>query len=506
MPKPVAIAWPLLLALVLAVGFALVWAALVNWGVDMAWNVFGPERTSEYLELRMDGTPVVRSYRGNYGENSTYRGPDGKRLSISSQEAWLHGAYLFAAKDQTQLYSLPALPWEPVAGWKERLLGWQDGAEPANYWYFLLDPKMPGTAYFLGFDSFSKRPVGYIGRNGFQSQVPSADERFAVHNHNRVRSATQSFQYSMEGREPHFVYIRSGVPDEFPGWMVHVLTDKALMEVDLLKRSVQTVLNEPGLISADSVELALPSPTTRDSRLYRTQLKEYLAIRSADRVLVHEASGRPPSSFVIPAEFRHATFSFFLLSDKSAVLAVVDPLDPESDTGWRQRLVWIDSQGNISRREELRLNLRWFMDRSRYSPWRSAFDAPAPLAVAAISTMLEPWILVNQHKQPTYLAALATSCVKFWPALVVVCLFGGLMAWLCYRRQDRYGLPWTKTWVGFVFLCGLPGLVAYRVHRRWPVLTPCSHCGWPVPCDRDACFACGREFPTPAPKGIEVFA
>ena len=63
---------------------------------------------------------------------------------------------------------------------------------------------------FPRFRQLQQTPVGYIGRNGFQSQVPSADERFAVHNHNKVRSATQSFQYSMEGREPHFVYIRSG--------------------------------------------------------------------------------------------------------------------------------------------------------------------------------------------------------------------------------------------------------------------------------------------------------
>jgi predicted amidophosphoribosyltransferase len=60
--------------------------------------------------------------------------------------------------------------------------------------------------------------------------------------------------------------------------------------------------------------------------------------------------------------------------------------------------------------------------------------------------------------------------------------------------------------VTFVFILGVPGLLAYRFHRRWPVLEACPACKQDVPHDREACSHCGSEFPRPEPKGTEVFA
>ena len=80
------------------------------------------------------------------------------------------------------------------------------------------------------------------------------------------------------------------------------------------------------------------------------------------------------------------------------------------------------------------------------------------------------------------------------------------LAWLCYRRQRRLHLPWTGAWVAFVFLFGVPGLVGYLVHRRWPPVTPCEGCGQAVPRDRPACARCGQEFSPPPPTGKEIFA
>ena len=52
-----------------------------------------------------------------------------------------------------------------------------------------------------------------------------------------------------------------------------------------------------------------------------------------------------------------------------------------------------------------------------------------------------------------------------------------VFAWLCYRRQRQYGMPWTPAWVVFVFPFGLPGYIGYRTHRRWPTCLPCPSCG-----------------------------
>jgi hypothetical protein len=53
---------------------------------------------------------------------------------------------------------------------------------------------------------------------------------------------------------------------------------------------------------------------------------------------------------------------------------------------------------------------------------------------------------------------------------------------------------------------GVPGYLAYRVHRDWPARIACPACGKPAPRDRENCLAFGKPFPVTGPKGIEVFA
>jgi hypothetical protein len=57
----------------------------------------------------------------------------------------------------------------------------------------------------------------------------------------------------------------------------------------------------------------------------------------------------------------------------------------------------------------------------------------------------------------------------------------------------------------FVLLLGVPGVIGYLLHRRWPVFETCSACGRVVG-DREACHACGDALPPPPPTGTEVFA
>jgi hypothetical protein len=502
MPRRIAIGKPIVLAAILASGFALVWAVLLGWGFQVAKDYFGSEQVYENVEFRMDGTPVVRIGKGKYGENNTYRTLDGKPLAISRQEAWLYAAYL-AGSSKGPSYGLP---WFSGNRWNEGMVGYNDGGQPMTYWYFLHAAEPSRSGYFIGFDSISKQRVGYIGRKGFRTDMPVAEERFPMHHNKSGRGVIGSY-YSMQGQEPHWSYSSEG-PGRFPSWMVYLLTDDGIEEVDLLRRSTRVVLKESGLISASQVYRGLSSPITRDSPAYVAQLKEFLAVRTKDHVLILDSSGKQISSFVIPTDLAEVTFGFHFLSDQSAILAVTAEtlrrLMPEK--GDKSRLLWIDTAGKTSREITYSLKGFDFIGQQRFSPWHVSWVAPAPLAVAAVAMVLQPWLDISWDEEPTIPRALGRSFSEFWPALVVVCLFGDLLAWLCYRRQQRYGLPWTKTWLVFVFLTGFPGLVAYYAHRRWPALEKCPACDQPAPRDRDACFACGQEFPTPAPKGIEVFA
>jgi hypothetical protein len=98
------------------------------------------------------------------------------------------------------------------------------------------------------------------------------------------------------------------------------------------------------------------------------------------------------------------------------------------------------------------------------------------------------------------------SIVQFLPIFIATLLVAALFSVRCYRRQRRYSAHHTATWMVFVLLMGLPGLIGYLLHRSWPVTVRCPHCGAETPRDRDACLTCNTPFSPPAMKGIEVFA
>jgi uncharacterized membrane protein len=167
--------------------------------------------------------------------------------------------------------------------------------------------------------------------------------------------------------------------------------------------------------------------------------------------------------------------------------------------------VWIDATGKVLRREAVVLEMGFGLgekDEAR----TSALLVPAPAILAFVAAVVAPLETLSAQRAANYPAALAHSLALFALPLLLVSLLSVMLAAYCWRRHRPYYLPASGLWFVFVLLTGLPGLVGYLFHRRWPVREACPACGRLVPRDRDACAACGAEFPPPQPKGIEVFA
>ncbi len=215
-----------------------------------------------------------------------------------------------------------------------------------------------------------------------------------------------------------------------------------------------------------------------------------MAVRAADRVLLFDAAGKQKAAYTIPADLRGRSFTFYDLNNGNALLSVGG-----------DEFVWINAAGNVLKRKKVALE----NSRANDFPPQVALAAPAPIEIGLVIAT-DAAQRVESGESSSYAAGLRWSFSLAWPVLLAVSILGAALAWLCYRRQLRFAQPWTAAWVAFVFVCGLPGLVGYLFHRRWPVLEACPSCGRTVPRDRDACSACGAEFPAPALKGIEVFA
>ena len=131
---------------------------------------------------------------------------------------------------------------------------------------------------------------------------------------------------------------------------------------------------------------------------------------------------------------------------------------------------------------------------------------PSPAFLAWMELFFVPITEIRVERASNYVEALGNN----WPTnqimMFVVLIFSIVLAVFCYRHQRRYSDRKAVAWTLFTILFGVPGAIGYLLHRRWPVLVQCPHCGQDTPRDRDACLKCNTAFAPPALKGIEVFA
>ena len=170
------------------------------------------------------------------------------------------------------------------------------------------------------------------------------------------------------------------------------------------------------------------------------------------------------------------------------------------------RLIWLAKDGSVTRERKVQLaNLVRTGDEVALAGWFTALAGPHPLAHALLALLI-PVGMLEAGEAETYSGGFLRALGETWLSLLVVIVLGGLVAVAAYRRQRRFGLPHAAAWAAFVFVLGVPGWIAYRFHRTWPVREECPTCHQPAPRDRKACTECGADFPPPPLQGIEVFA
>ncbi|MGA2256110.1 MAG: hypothetical protein ABSG53_15795 [Thermoguttaceae bacterium] len=489
MCKQTGILRPLGLALVLVIGFGTVLALAAAWGISI-WEGLYRERTYENVVVRADGTPLIQRYTYDGYQNVTYHALDGSDLPGSkenSNENWLGGAFL-AMPSRDIIFPL---------GGNTRVRQFGDGQTPLNLWYFIHDGARDGRGYFVGYNSQSKLRVGFIGRDGLRPDQPPVEQWFPMDGV-KLASGRAFSRYAALG----YLYGDGGDSSgEFPARKTDMISGTQLLQVDLRTGSVTMLMESPDLMAASILATVSTSQAAGDD-LPRANRHRYLAVRTTDRVLVLDVAGKQHTAYVLPEELRERSIILYEL-DEGTALITSSRLLPDRRS--LEELLWIDASGKVLRRAEVFLG----KGNARYEEneaWRSALVVPVPLALAFVTMLGPPVDHLRNGLAPNYATALAQVLAACWPAFLVVTLLAAALAWYCWCRHHRYCQPSSVVWFVFVLLLGLPGLVGYLFHRRWPVLEKCPACGHVVPRDREACAQCGAVFPPPQPKGCEVFA
>jgi hypothetical protein len=482
---------PLVLAGVLAVGFAVVWGLVGMWAAEVGAYLAGAEGPrAGHLSFLADGTPLVAYAVGRYGERE-YRDLEGNPAEPPDNDraGWLAAVSLPA--------SLPARPAGTDVPWEGRLRSFADGRSPAVFWYFVTDGRPDGTGWFVGYDSGSKARVGYLGLAGLREDVPPAAERIPFAGETwgpkarvwctqRDRGPTEHPRDRPPGRAP-----RGSVST----WDVYVLgRDGRVYHADLQQRRVHVALDVPGVRSAALA--AGPHDPLRGT-------PHRLAVRTDDVVRVLDEEGRELHRYPIPEILRGAGLTFGETTAGEALFCGGSPQD-DLATEVDYRIFWV-APGGGARAAAVTLPWPGWM---RPMQTLAGVVMPSPLVLAGFVAKSRTSSLLDGGLAATYPEALARALAEFRPALVLAQVLAAGLALLCYRRQVRYGARgagWV-VWPLFVLVLGLPGWVGYRFGRTWPVLEACPACGAGVPRDRGDCSRCAAEFPRPALRGTEVFA
>jgi len=479
------------LASILATGVFLAWVFAILFGQVIGQFFTTSFEPSESLSLTREGTPYVH---WNDPENGTnlYRTLEGQPLDPA----------VFKPTGPDTPYGAPEMISFPApeeeskqpAGrlvWAQRIVGFRDHSSPSNYWYMIHDETSNGSGYLVGYDSRSKRIIGYIGRAGFRPDEPLADDRFPACVDDRY---SHSAAY---GTEPS-----TGPAVES---LVYFISDGQLIAVDIDSRAVRTIPLSSHPIALDDYQetLVLAKDVPGDRVVPKQALATALrtAVRTADEIVVLDAQGNIIRRQPVPKPLREKRFSIYFCEKELVLRTAMFPATAEPEV-----LYWVNDKGEITRQTEVRLLGRAVADTPTKVAWNEAVMMPVPGIMASGTLLLAPWIQVTLGKSPNYFTAVGQTLSDVWPAFVTLMAVGAILALLVYRRHKRINPRGATTWAVFVFLTGVPGILAYWLHRYWPAREKCAQCGKLAPRDREECLACGEGFPTPRPVGTEIFA
>jgi hypothetical protein len=446
--------------------------------------------TYESIALSVDGEPLIQRYerRGNVNafQAEQILTLSGEPANVSADAVFDEG-YLEGADRYVPASPLP---------WWQRLVSFNDGGTPPVYWYLIHDGRIPGRAYGIGFHSKAKTVVGYFARKGFLQSPPPRDEWFHVDSQLMGQTTAPNTM-----SEPQFNMAEP----------VFLLADGKLWKIDVARRRLRALADCPAAYTLSTTwqippksETTDKSAATADESDDQPKLPENtdrIAVRQPEELIVFDKRTNKELRFRLPNKVRDMAFSAWALADGTLVL--LTPADEEKKI--LPELWWVDSAGKVLKQQTVRLAEAEPYRLPIPEVWRENIRAPVPLNKALLFALMTH-VEAQRATPPSYAVGFGKVFKRAWLAALVLFAACAIPAYAAYRRQKRFGLPYAGVWAAFTYLLGIPGWIAYRFHRRWPVMEECPNCRQVSPRDRETCLDCGAVFPPPPLKGIEVFA
>jgi hypothetical protein len=483
---------PLGAAMAIAVGIVLVWGLVAVWSKEAFSRGFAYIET---VNVTPEGTPLISRFYSGTLQRTEYFTLDRKP---------------YAAHDPPQISGAPVAdrpaatttrPTVQKAREEPVVLSYSDARQRPTAWYFMVFGNPTGLGYFVGYDVLTRDRVGYIGRDGFQLDLPADGQVFAVL---RTRSNPNSSFIAPAGNqnngETAFLNFNAATAlGEIPVWICHVVSGNRLLRIDLRERNVRTVWETPGLFDVSVAQRPRRDSAPRENR--QPEYEECVVVRSADAVTVLDWQDRVQKTYRLPTELRNTQFTFYPAANGKAVATFFDRGRFSSNS---DNVVEFAADGTVSHTVSHVTEAQAERD-ARTEATGMSLGFPEPI-VPLIITLIAPLYAEADDTSAGYASAVAENVGNFWLMSLITGILGIVSVALYRLHAVRSGNAPSIAWMVFVFLFGIPGFLGYLWHRRWPVRLPCPACRSDAPRDRDNCARCGTPFPAPAPNGLEIFA
>lgn len=433
----------------LVLGYAAAHCFIMIWVVQS----FRTAKYSEFVQVNRRGEVLRRQYRpGNL--MFVIIDENGKELPFSAQRGVVNGEDVGGRRFKNDIV------FQPV-------LGFTDGTLHSNKWYAVEDNLDDGL-YFVAYSHDSRRVTGYMGRNGFSSEIPASNNRFRY---------SQKNPRTLKDRLVNTNISTTTEPDAAGGYLalshiIWVAEESTIWKIDLRTNEVKEFLKDNEM---RNVGLTFNMFDRRDN------YKPYLYVVSGKKLVLFEPGGKELATFplsVLPDETD--LFSIGLL-DEDGFFTQAEYRDEVADKITTNISIF-EANGSLKRQVSLNSPM------PRDSIWESGIMGLlyVPMPIAAIFMAIVNPGVINRFNSTWGMERVHTSS-DLMPWILLTTIVGLIVAWIVAQRQLKYFGRTNWFWIIVIGLCGLPGLIAYLFHRSWPSL------------GKD-----GRPIPLPAPASAKT--
>ena len=465
----------LALAVILAIGAGVIWLLLMVLGFTIArealFGFAGSYFVGEHFIMDTGGTPYIESSHGP--ARPSYRTLDGKPLPSFVPKNEIYGGF----------FRGPILQGYVGSDWARRVTHLGVGsfhAPMAENWYFIAAGTKAAHGYFLGYSSGMNMRIGYVRHNGFTVNEPAAEEQFPVDSVNWPMDPAQKICFPLSP-----IYLVGENPGHEPAdrsRLCYLIALDGLVRFDPTARAAKVVWPHAGIISVWQCGAIL--------------------VRMKDQVIALDRDGVELGTYSLPPELREDDLTWYSLG-KSWRTTGKDEVIVTGRWGTPD-LFWLDAHGKILQHKRVDLKPPSH-EEGPHGVAQNCLAMPSLAILLGIKAALPRSNPATYEQSQEYFREVCNAYRDAWPQLLTAGVVGIAAAISTYRRQRKYGLPWTWAWTGFVLLFGLPAYVGYLAHRSWPAAAVSEL--WATCAARSAGVFCLRpRVPPPPPKGIEVFA